>query len=239
MDEMKIELWKKPKNPIIIEGFPGFGLIGTITTEFLIDQLKAELIGTIRCDDIPAMIAIHAGKVVQPIGLFYDKKTNIIIVHIITSIQGIEWRLADAIVDLAKRVQATRILSLEGVASPMSIGEPKCYFFCSNKDAKHTFEKNNIEELKEGIILGVTGALLLQADGVPVSCIFAETHSKLPDSKAAASIITILDKILDLKIDPGPLMQQAQKFESKIKGLLEKSQEVADLQEKKRMSYVG
>ena len=109
---MKLDLWKKPKSPIIIQGFPGFGLIGTITTEYLIEQLKAELIGTVRCDDIPAMIAIHGGKVVQPIGLFYDSKTNILIVHIITSIQGLEWELANMIMDLAKKLSTDKILSL-------------------------------------------------------------------------------------------------------------------------------
>ena len=42
---MKIVLTEKPKNAILIEGFPGFGLVGTITTEFLIDHLKAKKIG--------------------------------------------------------------------------------------------------------------------------------------------------------------------------------------------------
>ena len=42
---MKIILKKVPRNPIIIEGFPSFGLVGTITTEFLLEHLKAELIG--------------------------------------------------------------------------------------------------------------------------------------------------------------------------------------------------
>jgi len=236
---MKLDLWKKPKSPIIIQGFPGFGLIGTITTEYLIEQLKAELIGTVRCDDIPAMIAIHGGKVVQPIGLFYDSKTNILIVHIITSIQGLEWELANMIMDLAKKLSTDKILSLEGVASPNSVGEPKCFYYTTNLKMKEVFKKNSVQELTEGIILGVTGALLVNADGMPVSCIFAETHSTMPDSKAAASIITILDKVLNLKIDPEPLMQQAQKFESKLRGLLEKSKEVADIQEKKRLNYVG
>jgi len=33
-EKMKIILDKKPKNPIIIEGFPGFGLVSTIACEF-------------------------------------------------------------------------------------------------------------------------------------------------------------------------------------------------------------
>lgn len=237
---MKLELKKRPQNPIIIEGFPGFGLVGTITTEFLIEQLKAEQIGTIKSDDIPAMIAIHEGKVVNPIGIFYDKKTNILIVHIITSVQGIEWQLADTIIDIAKQLKAKQIISLEGVAAPgLEAEDTKCFYYTTNQGDKKIFEKNSIAPLKEGIILGVTGALLLDADSLPLSCVFAETHSALPDSIASAKVIEILDKLLGLKLDPKPLMQQAQKFESKIKGLLEKSKEVSDQQMKKRLSYVG
>lgn len=237
---MKLELRKKPMNPIIIEGFPGFGLVGTITTEFLIEQLKAEQIGIIKSGDIPAMIAIHEGKVVNPIGLFYDKKTNILIVHIITSVQGIEWELADTIVDLAKQLKAKEIISLEGVAAPgAEEDKSKCFYYSTNKKSKEIFHKNKIDPLKEGIILGVTGALLLDAGSFPLSCIFAETHSALPDSVAAAKVIEILDKLLGMKLDIKPLMEQAEKFEKKIRGLMEQSKSVSDQQMKKRLSYVG
>ena len=36
---MKIELSTKPKSPTIIGGFPGFGLVGMIATEYLINHL--------------------------------------------------------------------------------------------------------------------------------------------------------------------------------------------------------
>jgi len=42
---MRIKLEKKPKEVIVIEGFPGFGLIGTIATEYLVQHLKCEFIG--------------------------------------------------------------------------------------------------------------------------------------------------------------------------------------------------
>ncbi|MFC1733081.1 proteasome assembly chaperone family protein [candidate division KSB1 bacterium] len=237
---MKLELKKIPKNPIIVEGFPGFGLVGTITTEFLIEQLKAKQIGIIKSDDIPAMIAIHEGKVINPIGIFYDEKTNILIVHIITSVQGIEWELADTIMELAKKVKAKEIISLEGVASSnMDSDKSKCFYYTTNKKAKSILDKNKIEPLKEGIILGVTGALLLDADSFPLSCIFAETHSALPDSIAAAKVIEILDKLLRMKLDTKPLMEQAEKFEKKIKSLMEQTKSVSDIQMKKRLNYVG
>lgn len=234
---MKINLIKKPKSPTIIEGFPGFGLIGTITTEFLIDQLKAEQIGSIKFDEIPAMVAIHDGNVVQPIGIFYDAKTNILIVHVITNVQGLEWELADAIMQLGKQLDAKEVISLEGVATSAPLEETRAFYYASAKDSKKRFADIGIEPLREGIIIGVTGALLLQ-EGASLSAVFVETHSALPDSKASAQIVDVLDKYLNLKLSPKPLLEQAEKFEQKIKSIVEKSKMAVD-EQKKRLSYVG
>jgi len=234
---MKIDLSKKPKSPIIIEGFPGFGLIGTITTEFLIDQLKAELIGTIKLEDIPAMVAIHDGHVVQPIGLFYDHKSNLLIVHVITNVQGMEWELSDAIVQLAKQLDAKEVISLEGVAAPIATETTKTFYYASAKENRKRFMDLGIDQLREGIIIGVTGALLLHED-IPITAVFAETHSGLPDSKAAAQIIEVLDKYIGLKLPTKPLLEQAEKFEQKVRSLIERSKMTSD-EQKKRMSYVG
>jgi predicted ATP-grasp superfamily ATP-dependent carboligase len=72
-----------------------------------------------------------------------------------------------------------------------------------------------------------------------VSCIFVETHSSLPDSKAAAKAIEVLDKYLNLKIAYAPLLKQAEKFEAKVRGLMEKGVVAAEEQKKKTLSYVG
>jgi predicted ATP-grasp superfamily ATP-dependent carboligase len=45
---MNLDLKEEPKNPTIIEGFPGFGFVSTIATEFLIKHLKAKKIGKIN-----------------------------------------------------------------------------------------------------------------------------------------------------------------------------------------------
>ncbi len=235
---MELVLNKKPKSPIIIEGFPGFGLIGTITTEFLIDQLKAECIGYIKFDEIPTMIAIHEGKVVNPIGLFYDKGANLLIVHVVTSIAGIEWKLAGAIADIAKQLGSKEVVSLEGLASQVPSEETHCFFYTSNSTSLAKFKKMKIEQLKEGIIVGVTGALLLE-ESMSVTCVFAETNSGLPDSKAAAEIIKVLDNYLGLKLDPKPLIDQAEKFEKKLQTIIEQGQVAKDMQQKKSLSYVG
>ena len=236
---MDIKLKKKPKNPIIITGFPGFGLVGTIATEFLIDHLETEQIGKIWMDDIPAMVAVHEGKVVEPLGLFYSKQFNVVIVHGITAVQGIEWKVANAILKIARDLKAKEIVSLEGVGSPVPSEDIKAFFYTDDKKAKTKLERIGIGPLKEGIIMGVTGALMLRGEKMVNTSFFADTHSSLPDSKAAAKIIEVLDKYLGLKVDYKPLLDQAEKFEAKLQGLMSKSQTAASEQVKKNLSYVG
>ena len=236
---MEIKFYKKPKNPIIIEGFPGFGLVGTIATEFLIEHLKVELVGKIMYHEMPALAAIHENKIVEPLGLFYSKEHNLLILHAVTASTGFEWDIADAIMQIARDLQASEIISLEGVGSGEEVVAPRPFFYSSDEESQRKFKRYNIEALNEGIIVGVSGALLLKHEEIPITCIFSETHSNIPDSKAAAKVVETLDKYLSLEVDYKPLLEQAQKFEEKLKNILKKGQEATELSEQKKMSYVG
>lgn len=237
---MEIKLWKKPKNCVIINGFPGFGLVGTIATEFFIDHLDVEMIGKVIINENPAVVAIHEDKVVEPLGIFYNKRYNIVVVHGVSASNGLEWNLAEIIKKIALDLSAKEIISLEGVgSSETKLDTERIFYFSKDPKIKTSLAKVGLNPLKEGIIMGVTGALLLKLENVPLSCIFAETHTDLPDSKAAARVIRALDAYLGLKVDATPLLAQAEKFESKIKGIMQKGQEAQEISEAKKMSYVG
>lgn len=235
---MKLILKKKPQRVTIIEGFPGFGLIGTIATEFLMEHLQTEKIGSIEMDEVPAMIAIHANKVIEPISLHYNKKYNIVLIHAINIGHGLGWKLAEVISELAQKLKAKEIISLEGVGSP-NPEESRVFFYATKESEKLKRLKKEVNPLQEGIIVGVTGALLARDVGVPVTAFFAEAHSNLPDSKAAAEIVKVLDVYAGLKVDYKPLLKQAEEFEQKLKKIMEKGQKAEDLVEKKKLSYVG
>lgn len=233
-----IVLKKKPKNPIIIEGFPGFGLVGTIASEFLADHLKAEQIGKMWFEEMPAMVAVHREELVEPIGIYYSSKYNIVIVHAVSGAQGLEWKIADEIIKLADDLKAKEIISLEGVSSDAPQDNPKTFFYTTDDKKKEKLKKLGMEPLKEGIIMGVTSAVLLKSH-FPVTCLFADTHTDLPDSKAAAKIVETVDRYLDLKVDYKPLIASAAKFEEKLRNMLEQSKTAQIQQDKKMMSYVG
>ena len=235
---MQLKLTKKPKNCKLIEGFPGFGLVGTIASEFLLEHLKFEQIGKINFNEMPATVAIHEGKLVEPLGVFYNKKYNLVLLHAITASSGIEWQLSEIVLEIAKQLKIKELICLEGVGSSEETATSRVFFYSNNDKSKKKFEKI-AEPLKEGIIIGVTGAVLLRIEKMPVSCIFAETHTSLPDSKAAAKIIEALDKYLGLKVDYKPLIVQAEKFEEKLKGILADTNHAQQLSEQKKLSYVG
>ena len=234
---MDIELTKKPQGVTIVEGFPGFGLVGTITTEFLLDHLNAEKIGYIWFDKMNPMIAVHDEKIVEPLGIFYNKKHNLVIIHALTNVAGIEWKIASAIGEVAKKLKAKEIISLEGVSALEKSDKISAYYY-SKKFGKK-WEKTGIESLKEGIVTGVTAGLLLKMKDVPLSCVFVETKTGLPDSRASAKVIEVLDNYLGLEVDYKPLIKKAIIFENKLKGLLKNTQKVKKLKQGNELSYMG
>jgi len=233
---MELILNKIPKNVTIIEGFPGFGLVGTITTEFLVNSLKTEEIGQILIDKSTPMVAIHNFGLIKPITIHYAKKENLIIIHSINPGRKIEVPIALAIKDIMKKTKAKQLISIEGVMNQANPSE-KTYFHTSSKTLQAKLQKKSLVRLKEGLVAGVTAALMAR-NVSPMVSLFAEVHSQLPDSRAAARIIKCLDSYLGLKIDTKPLMKQATEFENKIKGLLDKSSEMEKIQNKD-INYFG
>ena len=229
---------KKPKNVTVIEGFPGIGLVGTISTGFLVDHLKCEKIGSHFFDDVAPQLAIHQNKLIDPVTIYYNKEYNLAIIHSITAPVTIEWKAADMVLDVCKQLDAKEIITIEGVGSQTN--SPKSFYYTQNSAVKAKFEKNKIPPIGEGIIIGVTAGLLQRNPNIPLTCVFAETVSKLPDSKAAAKIIETLDKYLNLKVDYKPLLKQAEAFEQKLRALVEHVQRTREIQEDKhQLDYLG
>jgi len=226
---MDIVLRKKPKGATLVEGFPGFGLVGTIVTEFLIEHLACEQIGELVYDELPATVAIHKGELVHPMAVFYNKKHNIIILHAILDVRGFEWKIAKAIHSLISDLDIKEVISIEGVTGD---GSDDLYCFQNKK-----FEKLGAQPVNESVIVGVTAALLLRQKNM--SCLFASTHSNMPDSRAAATIIETLDNYLGFNLDTRPLLMQAELFEAKVKDIMQKANKTTSEVDKKQMSYLG
>ena len=243
---MEIVLDKKPKSPIVISGFPGVGMVGAITAEFLIQHLVTEKIGKVILDKSPALVAIHDGKLIEPFSIYYSRKHNIAVIHSILAVPGTEWQAAEALLKICASLKAKELISVEGVASGAAdtetqnrSSESKIFYYTTSEAKGKALAKQKLESLKEGIIMGPTSAVLIKTTKLPVTCFFAQTYDQLPDSNAAAQVIRALDGYLGLKVDYKPLLKLAAKFEEKLRTIMAQSRQAEDLRDKKQMSYVG
>ena len=227
---MRIELSSRPNEPTIIVGFPGVGLVGPIVTEFLIDHMKTEQIGKFLYDELPAMVPIHKGKLVDPMSVHYSAKHNTLIVYTILNLKKYEWKVAAEIAKLASDLHAKEILCIDGATA---VGEAGEIIYAYGNPQLTTL---GAKPMEESVIMGISGALLLSAKNV--NCIFATSQSEMPDSKAAAEVVKFLDKYMGLEVDYQPLLEQAKMFEDKIKTLMTKGQQL-DPADRKSMDYLG
>lgn len=229
--DMHIDLKQKPHNPTIIVGFPGVGLIGPIVTEFLIDHMKTEQIGTFIYTELPPTAAIHKRKLVSPMSVHYSAQHNTIIVYTILNMKKVEWSVANAISEMAKELHAKEIICIDG-ANVISEEDAQIYVYGNEK-----ILALGAKPLEESVVTGMSGALLLTQENV--NCVFATTQTEMPDSKAAAEVVKFLDKYLNLIVDYKPLLEQAQQFEDKLKGLIKENKKISAEQDRKALEYLG
>ncbi len=239
---VEITLSKTPKGVIVLEGFPGLGVVATIATSFLIEHLKCEQIGRFHFEDkeVAPIVSIHKCKLIDPIGVYYSKERNLVIIHTITSPLYVEWAASDLVIEVCEQLKASELISIEGIGAPpdSKSAEPKAFYFTSDKKLEKKITDLGVACLGEGSIIGVTAALL-EKTSIPHMCFFADTYSNLPDSRAAAKVIEVLDKYLELDVDYEPLLKQAKEFEERIKSIVEKVAKTQDLKEKKDLNYMG
>ena len=236
---MQLNLTKKPKNATLIIGFPGIGLVGNITTNYLVENLKTEKIGSILFDEVDPIIAIHKEKLLDQATLYYNEKKNIVILNFVMKIKNnLSWILSNAIIDIAKKIDAKEVIGIEGVNS---VSTQKRLMFYTNKESIKNKLKGLAEPMKEGIIFGPIGALMFKIKK-PLLCLFGETHVNLPDTEAAEKVINFLNKYKKLNIDEKTIKKQAKEFHEKISKLIQQTKEVEEEQNKKEkedVSYFG
>ncbi|MEM4755701.1 MAG: PAC2 family protein [Candidatus Woesearchaeota archaeon] len=233
-------LVKKPQKPIILLGFPGFGLVGTIATQYIIEHLEMQEIGKILLEELPATIAIHEGKILNPLGIYYHEEKNIVIIHSIMPLSGLEWKVGEKLQLIFKELNPWRIINLEGVGTnDQEEQEPQLYYFSTRDEINKEMQALALQKLDNGILVGISPTLLLKAPELPLVNLFASTHAHLPDSNAAAALIRVIDRYLNLTIDPQPLVEQAKVFEDRLRTLLQQGTKTKKIADEKTLSYLG
>jgi predicted ATP-grasp superfamily ATP-dependent carboligase len=144
-----------------------------------------EEIGYVVLKNQQPLVAIHKDKLLKPISIYYNEKYNLIVVHAITPGAKAEWDIAEALRAIQAQTKAKKIISLEGVMSKDETSN--VLYYSSDDKLKKEAEKQGLKKLDDGLVVGVTAALMSLKTPSLVA-LFGEVHSQLPDSGAAAKI---------------------------------------------------
>ncbi len=209
-------------NPIIIEGFPGIGMIGTISASYLAEKLDMQLVGYIASSHFPPIAAIHNYTPVSPARIYASQKYNLIVLFSEFVIPTeVVYALSQQILAYAKGKKARMLYSLAGVASPQP--DDKLYGIASTPAVGDELKKHNVTLIKEGATQGVSGVLIAECAqaNFPAANIMVQTATPL-DPKASAKLLNAVTRMLSLPVDTKELVSEGDKIESRLKDALEK-----------------
>lgn len=242
MNKTTIEEQKKVElnNPILIEGFPGLGMVGSIATQYLVKQLKAEKVGTLYSPHFPYHVIVNENGGVRLLkGDFYvwkneSGKKDLIFLTGDSQPQTIEgqFEVANSILDFAQEKNVKTIITIGGFRNEFE-GNPKIVAVSTTPELFEKAKKANALPSEAGTpIVGTAGLLLGLAKfrNLDAICLLGETKGYLPDPKTAKSIIQIMEKLLEVTVDLTGLDKEIEKS----KEILGRMQDI----EKRRAKYM-
>lgn len=243
------------RNPVLIEGLPGLGLVGKIVIRYLVKQLKAERFAYLYSPHFPYFVLVSKkGNVRLLRGTFYFWKNNsgkndLILLTGDSQAQTIEgqYEISDSVLNFAKQHGVKTIVTLGGYRME-SKEKPKVIAASTNQDLlnKAVKAKASLSPLGSPIV-GTAGLILGLAHfkKIEALCLLGETRGYLPDPKSAESVLEVLSSMLDFNIDLAGLEEEVAKSEKmvmRLQTIEEKRTSHADeirKEEDKKVTYIS
>ncbi len=219
------------KNPTIIEGFPSVGLVGAIATEFLASKLGLAEIGFMKSRKLPPVTIVKDGIPKSPIR-FYANENVVAIVSDTAVPSSLTYDIADSVVDWAVKHNATRIISLGGIARQEEAGKESDDVFAvaASLDTLAKLSAKNYRTIKLGFLTGVFGILMLECleRNIEAFGFLADAHADRPDPKAAALVLDAATKYMGLSLDTKSLLDTSTKIDQRMGELLKQTRKTLD-----------
>jgi uncharacterized protein len=202
----------KLNNPILIAGFPGPGLVGSISTSHIIEQLHMHQVACVESEFIVPGVIYIAGKIRHPFRLYSNQEGNVcvLVCEAPIMIHGI-YSVLDTVVKWVKDNEVREVIVLEGIPiEGIPVSSRKSMILSSDirGDNNDSLYKDDNEEKKEfssssfsntTFIAGISGGLLSSclSNGIACKALLISASSGIPDPEGAAILIESISNIID------------------------------------------
>jgi len=201
----------KLKDPVLIEGLPGLGMVGRIATRYLTKQLNAKPFARLYSPHFPYYVLVNqkgSVRLLHCLFSFWKNKTgkhDLIFLTGDSQAQTIEgqYDVADTILDFAEKHGVKTIITIGGYRKEAE-KKPKVVAVSTDLELLNkALKADAIASPSGNPIVGTAGLLLGLAKFRKTSalCLLGETRGYLPDPKAAKGVLTVLQNILKIEID--------------------------------------
>ncbi len=247
---------KKLKNPILMVGLPGIGLVGKIAVDYVVNELKpkAKLYAKVISDSFPPAVHTKNGilNLISDEIYLYSTKTRDYLFLIgpvqpslmmpISATQHYEF--SETIASFLKKQNVKEIYTFAGI----NVGQkrlntkPSVMVVSSDQKTKEKIEKKKINNLvfdktkTDALISGVAGLLVGVAYNnhkISGCCFMGETDQKLVfgDQGSAKCVLQVISKLVDFKFDMKKIDKEAKKIESSFSEITSKIKEIEQKKE--------
>ncbi|MFW6072113.1 MAG: proteasome assembly chaperone family protein [Thermoplasmatota archaeon] len=203
-----------PEVDTLLAGFPGIGLVGGIASEQLINTLDLEQVASLDCDEFPPTAVVFDGIPRRPVRFFYGEgfllvKSDMVIPPELTN------SLAEKIVEWAQEKGVNEIFIMDGVQKRDESEENKIWGVLSGHTYEGEAEEIDLDIIERGAITGISSSLILTAHEKDLKAIgmYIESNPKLPDPRAAVSLLQKFAGIKDIEIETESLIERAEELE--------------------------
>jgi uncharacterized protein len=230
-----IQVKKKLNSPILIAGFPGAGLVGSISTSYIINRLHMNQIACVESEFIVPGVIYADGKIRHPFRLYSNERGEVcvLVCEAPVMIEGI-YSVLDAVMNWALHNKVKEVIVLDGIAVE-GLPSSRAPIILSS-DGTEADEANLIHDYNEddagsiypttAFVGGMSGGILscCLSNSIPSKAILISAARGMPDPEGAAILIESLGKITDntsLKIDTAELRKQGAALKTRIEKIIQ------------------
>ncbi len=243
------------KNPVLIEGLPGLGLVGKIAIRYLIKQLKAQKFAYLYSPHFPYFVLVNKkGNVRLLRGAFYyvknpDGPNDIILFTGDSQSQTIEgqYEIADKMLSFSKKHNVHTIVTIGGYRMETE-GKPKVIVAGTTQEILgKALAAGAMVSPSGSPIVGTAGLILglSRFKKIDALCLLGETRGYLPDPLSARSVLDVIRTMFNFNINLEGLDEEvgkAEKMVVRLQKIEEKRVEQAEetrKEEDKKTTYIS
>ncbi len=222
MSKVKVLTLKEvPPGIVFVTGFAGFGMVGYLAVDYLVNKLKPERVGFVLTKYLPDTVSYSPEYGIETPFELYLYDNRVLILHNRWLPHPLERSyFARGIAKWLKRIKVRYALLIGGLDKSFQ-KDPNSRMMWA-KTSHYVGEVPNEKNLPEGLhIVGPLALLLaaMEVEGLPALTILPFCESARQDPRAAAVAVEYISKRLNIKIDTKELIERANLIERELEKL--------------------